>query len=267
MIISFDLDGVLMENPFGNGVFPEVKEIIQSAYYSKKGKQLEKAEIMNMIRGKFELYLNKEPYLAYDWDFIINDVIKDLGLDLKIDIVELVEKFSCEPYIKVYQDGINILNWLESRDYELIVVTNGFYKYQFPVLKALELDQYFSRIVTSDRAEAAKPESDSFWVPDQDYDSWIHVGDSLVMDVCGSNDAGASSVYINRDFPAELREIPLVERLENQDVIAFIDKNLEKELENYQELHDSDLIYPRYIINNLEDLKEIILFEEVRCQD
>jgi len=266
LIISFDLDGVLMENPFGKGVFPEVKEMIQAAYLSEKGNKLAEDKIMELIRDKFEVYLDKEPFIAYDWDLIINKVIADLGLSLKLDIVELVERFSSKPYIKAYPDGINILNWLESKDYELIVVTNGFYKYQFPVLKALGLDQYFSRIITSDRAEAAKPEADSFWVPDQDYDSWLHVGDSLVMDIVGSNQAGATSVYINRDLPAELAEIPLAERLKNQDVIGFIDKNLENELANYQNLYNDESVYPHYIISSLEELKGIISLEEVRAE-
>lgn len=255
-----------MENPFAKGVFPEVKQLIASRYRQEKNEDIAEAKIGEMIKAEFDDYLSIEPYRAYDWDFIISRVISKLDIGLEIDVAALVEKYCRQPYIKAYPDGRKILKWLERRDHTLLVITNGFYKYQYPVLQALHLEKYFSRIITTDISQAAKPDPASFMLPEEDFTTWIHVGDSLIMDVYGANNAGGVSVYINRDLPEELTEVDLSKRMEDERVISFIQTNLDQELAGHARPYQENLIYPDFILQSLQELKKIILVKEVEQQ-
>src|SRR5690606_35972955 len=150
--ITFDLDGTLMQNPFIGWVFPEIVETINDHLHDKK-------DIMQLILEKHhERMRNNQTVEAYDWDDILNEIIVQLQLPITINVQKLVQKHAIAP--KVYTLEENIVEHLQQlirKGYSLAVVTNGYYKYQFPVMVALGLEHVFVEIITPEKVGFAKP--------------------------------------------------------------------------------------------------------------
>ena len=267
MLITFDLDGVLMENPFSKGVFPEIKEILYKQYNKQiisKNKNKSEEEIKSLIwqniLAEYKKYSAKNFYKAYDWDMIVKNVIDKLNLKVNIDVAFLVEKYCHNPYIKRYTDGVNLLKKLNNQNYKLKVVTNGYYKYQYPVLNNLELSPYFSEIVTCDKAESAKPEKEIFLKALEKYNSknWIHIGDSVLMDVYGTNKLKGNSVLIDRNLPEDIASIEIKQRVKRDITKEYILKTGKKEKQFNNINFEENEIYPDYIVNTLDDIMKIL---------
>lgn len=259
MLITFDLDGVLMENPFSDGVFPEIKDILYNEYKNliNKGKSEEeiKTLIWQNILDEYKKYSSKNSYRAYDWDMIIRNVSNNLGLNIDINIIQLVQKYCLSPYIKRYKDGAELLEKLNKQNHKLKVITNGFYKYQYPVMKSLNLNNYFSEIMTCDKAKSIKPEQGIFLktLKEHDKTNWIHIGDSILMDIYGANKLEGKTIFIDRNLPKNIESINLEERVESDIARNYIFKcaGKEKQLNNIN--FKEKKIYPDYIISTLED--------------
>ena len=73
------------------------------------------------------------------------------------------------------------------------MISNGFAAYQEPVLEALGLLGYFDAVITPERAGAAKPEPQIFAAAGR---LDLFVGDTLVHDILGANQAGVPSAWL-----------------------------------------------------------------------
>ncbi len=267
MLITFDLDGVLMENPFSKGVFPEIKDILYRQYNKQivsKDKNKSEEEIKTLIWqnifAEYKKYSAENSYKAYDWDMIVENVIDNFALKADIDVAFLVEKYCHAPYIKSYTDGVNLLKKLNNQNYKLKVVTNGYYKYQYPVLKNLELSHYFSEIVTCDKAKSAKPEKEIFLKAVKKYNSkkWIHIGDSILMDVYGTNKLEGKSIFIDRDLPENIISIDINQRVKRDITKEYILKIGKKEKQFNNINFKENKIFPDYVVNTLDDIMKIL---------
>ncbi|MFW6029398.1 MAG: HAD family hydrolase, partial [Halanaerobiales bacterium] len=254
---------VLMENPFKDGVFVEIKNILFKEYknkYIEKAKNMSKEEIKDLIWGKiiteYKNYSSQNSYKAYDWDLIVKKAGNSLNLKSEINVASLVEKYCKRPYIKSYNDGEKLLEYLKNKNNNLKVITNGYYKYQFPVLKALNLSKYFSEIITCDKAKAAKPEKDIFLmaVAANESINWVHIGDSLLMDVYGANKLGAKTVLVDRNLDESLSKLNIQIRSKEKGSKNYIIEKAKKEKSfNKLNYHDS-FIYPDYLVKSLIEL-------------
>lgn len=263
MLFTFDLDGVLMENPFQKGVFVEIKDILFQQYndkYEKKVKNMSRIEIKTLIWEKiiteYKNYSSQNSYKAYDWDLIVEKAAKSLNLKSEIDVAYLVEKYCKKPYIKSYSDGEKLLEYLKNKNNNLKIITNGYYKYQFPVLQALDLSKYFSEIITCDKAKAAKPEKEIFMmtVDGDEKNDWVHIGDSLLMDVYGANKLGAKTVLIDRNLDQNLSDLSLKKRSQEKVNSNYILKKAKDEKSFNKLNYDDSHIYPDYLVKSLNEL-------------
>lgn len=261
MLFSFDLDGVLIENPFIKGVFPEIEDILSKQYFAINNKKITKEKIREHIIEEYKNRLNSNfSYRSYNWDEIIQTVANQIGCAGGIDVVKLVKKYCRRPYIKVYSDVYDILEWLRSKGHQLVVITNGFYRYQFPVLNKLKLDFYFDKIITPETTRAIKPEKKIFMEAGSGDDIWYHIGDSLVQDIFGANRIGARSIWLRRDFPEDLIKIGTESFLSNTKAYNFLKNRLEDELSKnlkYNPVKEK-YFFPEYTISSLRKLKFII---------
>ena len=258
MIVSFDLDGVLMENPFGQGLFPEIKQKLKKQYEENHCKSISEEVIWLNIKSEFKNRTSKNLYTAYDWDDIIQTVAENLRLPGGINIETMINDYLKEPYIHLYQDGKELLDKLKKFDIDLYVVTNGYYKYQYPVLETLGIADYFSKIITTDRAEAVKPESKIFVPELKNSDNWFHIGDSLLMDIYGANKLSANTVLVYRDLTEDLLKLSAAERPDSEIAIELMNEKLADELSLNRWEYEEELIYPDYLVKSLEEVFPIL---------
>lgn len=258
MIVSFDLDGVLMENPFSKGIFPYIKNELKSQYENHHNQPIKEEIIWKNIKYEFRQRIKSNLYTAYDWDDIIQKVANDLRIPGKIDISELIKEYLEEPYIHLYQDGKELLDKLQEANIELFVVTNGYYKYQYPVLEALGINNYFTEIITTDGSEAVKPQGEIFKSKLTESNNWIHIGDSPLMDVYGANKLSATSILVFRELSEDLLSLLPSERAKSEFAKELINDELDKELSLNKWEYEEDLIYPDYLVKSLDEVFPIL---------
>ena len=96
--------------------------------------------------------------------------------------------------------AIEVLDYLVSR-YSLYLVTNGFDKMQTTKVNSGGIRHYFKDVMTSERAGFKKPEKEIFELILQQNGYTCHeaimIGDNLLTDIAGANNAGIDSVFYN----------------------------------------------------------------------
>ena len=239
VLVTFDLDGVLMQNPFRRGVFPHVVRALEpyaSAIAAREtGADPARLVLQLIIDEARQRLLDGRMVEAYDWDDIVARVAAGLAsqagaLDARsaalsgapsaaplpevprFDIAALVRHYCTVPGMIARLEGAyEALNTLKSAGYTLAVVTNGYLKYQAPVLEALGLFHFFSAIITPEQAGTAKPKPGIFHMA---WAGWregqnppVHVGDDIIHDAWGARMAGGYSIWLRRDIPDSLRSL------------------------------------------------------------
>ncbi len=227
LVISFDLDGVLIENPFGKGVFPWVREHVRGTATALAGlEQAEQDALMTAtVNEEWAARMMAGDFVgAYDWDSILNVASGKLGGPAVPDITELVERFCREDGMIALLPGAREgLELLRESGAVIHALTNGYRKFQLPVLEALGIEGFFSELVTPELTGSAKPQPGMFnAVPGLS----IHVGDMLVHDIYGARAAGLRTVWLNPDLPAALLELPLASRVDFPGLDGVIEEAL-----------------------------------------
>lgn len=97
--------------------------------------------------------------------------------------------------------ALELLTHLTSHKHTLHLLTNGFKDIQHQKLKASEINQYFTHIVTSECSGYSKPEPKAFLHLLEKIDcqpnECIMIGDNLDTDITGSNKIGMQNIYFN----------------------------------------------------------------------
>src|SRR5699024_3205146 len=124
--ITFDLDETLMKNPFGEWVFPEIKQLYQQ--YSNSDIDI----LPEVISVHKNLMKDRKFLEAYDWDKIVNQIFQENHLNIKVNIEKLVIKHTVKNKVKLLEsDLLTNLQSIKDAGFKLAAVTNGYYKYQF----------------------------------------------------------------------------------------------------------------------------------------
>lgn len=255
MLITFDLDEVLIQNPFGSGVFPHVRQVV-SEQSGADPADVRKA----ILQEARQRQLRGDAVAAYDWDDIVRHVSDGFGVGWTESIAQVVERHCVEPHIGLHPGAREILAELQAAGHTLRALTNGFHKYQYPVLRALGIADFFERIVTPDQAGAAKPNPAFFEAARADAQlPHIHIGDHAIHDVWGANRVGAVSVWINPRLPEEWDDRTPARRAAEPGLIEWIEKGIAADLcpECYPDLKPEDA-RPKYAIRHLSELAAIV---------
>lgn len=233
--ISFDLDGVLIQNPFAKGVFPRMRaHLRQSPRLARLPPEEADARVDAAVRRRWgERMAAGEFVAAYDWDATFAAVAEELGGASPPDVAALVEQCCQDPeMIALLPGALECLEALSGEGYRLYAATNGYHAYQWPVLEALSIARHFAALLTPDRLGYAKPDPRFFeGVPGL----VLHVGDTLVHDVLGAKLAGLASVWVAPQLPEELRAVPPAERPRHPAFAAALEASLSATL--YREYH------------------------------
>ena len=250
--ITFDLDGTLMQNPFVGHVFPEIERRI-----------LLENDLLENIVGQLvmehEIRLkNGRTADAYDWDDIVMHYVNANGLPISINVEEILRRFCVEPNVYLLEESIcDVLDELKQLGYSLAVVTNGFTKYQLPVIDVLQLTRHFELIVTPEEVGFAKPDKRIYSSVLELGEIVAHVGDRIDHDVISANAIGVRSIWICRQLPDSLKELAPAERRRVPGIRDIVLRKLEKETKKRFESLPIEAI-PQEVIGSLSELPSVI---------
>ncbi|WP_036688565.1 HAD family hydrolase [Paucisalibacillus globulus] len=223
--ITFDLDGTLMQNPFGNWVFPEIAKMAESflgddneiisELVQEHQKRMESGDIVN----------------AYDWDDIVQKVFAISGVPITIDVGEMVIKHSIPSKVYLLEEGIlEILYGLRDSGFSLAVITNGFEKYQKPVMDVLRLTHAFDAIITPEKVGFGKPQVEMVkGLLEADNEIIAHIGDRLDHDVVLANKLGILSVLIYQKMPDGMKHADIPKRIGMKESLNWLRNKWERE--------------------------------------
>lgn len=212
VLLSFDLDGVIMQNPFESGIEPRIlAHLRESPALCDLHPEEADRRARAAIRDTWGRRAAAGEWVAlFNWDSIYDEVSTGFGGTPTPDVASLVEEFcGIEGMVYLLPGARTGLERLHGEGFRLVAVTNGYYAYQWPVLQALGVAHLFERVVTPEVAGYAKPDPRLF---DSVPGLRAHVGDSLVWDVLGANQAGILSIWLDDSLPDELRAAPIGER-------------------------------------------------------
>lgn len=150
------------------------------------------------------------PQLEFEWwEAIAAQMFQSLGLyenftDFSLFFHQLYHYFTTEKSWFVYPDTVPALQKYYEQGIQLAIVSN-FDSRLYPVLEALNLDQFFTTVTISTEVGAAKPSPEIFQIALRKHDCsphevW-HIGDSFKADYQGAKALGIRSILINREEP------------------------------------------------------------------
>jgi putative hydrolase of the HAD superfamily len=132
------------------------------------------------------------------WLALIDYKIADEVLSRKMssEFLELLPTKNC-----LFPYTVEILTYLQGKNYQLHLITNGFESVQHNKLKGCGLTDYFVEIITSEGSNSIKPNKEIFDFALQKanantYES-IMIGDNLDADIEGGINAGLDTVFVN----------------------------------------------------------------------
>ncbi len=247
--VLFDVDGVLIRNPYKKLIFPEVaRRLVEKEKVQEFVGLMMKESIRRIREGKL--------VDAYNWDDIVRAVSRRIGVKGNVSVANVVvEVCSSTAKIEAYPDAIPTLLELKSKGIELIALTNGFYDIVTPVMRKAGVLELLDDLITPDKVGAAKPSLKIFLVASEGAMEPLFVGDNVSVDICGANFAGISSVLLWRELPEELSVDPK-ERAAKANALGLIQEKLMSESTSFLAL--SQTCVPDFLIRSLKELIRIV---------
>lgn len=155
--------------------------------------------------------INKDLWRQYESGFITKEFLREERFRLSLREFGLpdsqVPKGIWQSYLNVCPEKTNLLpGALETLEYlhdfyELSIVTNGFQETQLRKLQNSGLSQFFSHVVTSERAGKQKPDAAIFLLAVAESgavaNKTLMVGDNMECDILGAKNAGLKQAFFN----------------------------------------------------------------------
>lgn len=262
--VGFDLDGVLIRNPFETCVLPRLEALLSS---TPAAQELGEESVGNAVRrrvgaGWRARMATGDLASAYDWDAIYREVAVDLGADpgrlADIDVAAWVrECCGMDGHIASLPGASELLMGLESAGHRLVVISNGYAAYQEPVLAALGLLPHFDEVVTPESVGHAKPDPRIFAAAGP---LDVFVGDTLVHDVLGARQAGIFTVWVSSRLPTGLASLDPLERAGDPAILDVIRGSLTTSPHaSYHPEADEHSCRPDAVVRDMYEASELLL--------
>ncbi|WP_223701806.1 HAD family hydrolase [Sutcliffiella deserti] len=203
-MIFFDIDGTLLD--YDNAEREGILDFFRIHHSIFPFTEQQSIEIWKHLSNHyFEKFLSKELSFQEQKRARMMELFKKV--EIKLTNQEADDKF--EIYLSLYKknwkpypDVKEALDELKQLGYPLGVISNGDYQQQVEKLKSMGLEKYFTCVITSSEAGAAKPDKAIFLEAcsraNTSIERSFYVGDLLDTDALGSQMAGMTGIWLNR---------------------------------------------------------------------
>jgi putative hydrolase of the HAD superfamily len=201
------------------GTLFDVKGSVGEVYltYAKKYGVPDTEEMRNVLNKRFKETMKDMPAPIFSverpeklkqcerlwWFDVVHAVFYRVGMFEGFDefFDEVYEAFGQATHWELFPETVEVLTQLKDRGFELGIITNFDSRF-FQVARALHIQPFFDSVTISSLAGAAKPATKIFLhALDQHMltpDEVLHVGDHLIEDFEGAQQAGLHTVLIDR---------------------------------------------------------------------
>lgn len=238
-----------MQNPFKEWVFPEIVSVMEDQLRDGQ-------DIMALIVQEHVQLMSENKFLeAYDWDQITNELLNKLHVDAEIDVTSLVMKHATTPKVFLLEDTmLDSLRKIKEKGYKIAAATNGYHKYQYPVLQCLKLDTVFDEVITSDMAGCAKPDPLILQSIVNKGKVIAHVGDRIDHDVVMANRSDILSILIHKNVSTDILDLPIDQRKNHPSFLSFCEEKWYRENELRKQSFQKTLCLPDIVVCSIEEL-------------
>lgn len=193
--VTFDLDGTVIASPFDRLVLP----LVDAHFAPAVG--LGRARALLAERQRALQLTNR--VAVFDWDELVRWLARETAMPWQADLAEVARAAlaGLTPSQRrryVYADAEPALHSLAAAGWRLAALTNGYLRYQVPLLRGLGLLGLFDAVIGPDVAGCAKPDPTIFAALPAGSAVAAHVGDLLSQDVHLARQAGVTAVWLNR---------------------------------------------------------------------
>lgn len=191
-VVSFDLDGTLIQNPFPRVIKDVEAELEDAGVVAGRGE---------IIRRHKKLAYT-DLMSAYDWESIISDYLEELDAELSFDLFERLERYAADGGTRILHPKTRAqLRTIRSAGWRVVILTNGWHRYQLSVLRPSGLLAEVDDLITSDQIGEPKPAAAMFEAARNGAGWHVHVGDRIDHDIIGAKEYGALTVLLRPDSP------------------------------------------------------------------
>lgn len=198
-VVSFDLDGTLIQNPFPQVIKDVEAELEHSGFAAGRGE----------ILRRHKRLAATDLMSAYDWESIVSDYLDELDAELSFDLFERLEQHAADGGTRIlHPETLAQLHTIRSAGWRVVILTNGWHRYQQSVLQPTGLLAAVDELITSDQVGEPKPATAMFEAARDDAVWYVHVGDRIDHDIIGAKEYGALTVLLRPDIPWPSRQDP-----------------------------------------------------------
>jgi len=188
LIFFIDLDNTIWKNPY-----PLIFNEIIDELSAKTERSLD--FVFSLINYEFEIREKQNRIFTFDWDDILSCVCRKIGDKWDCSLTDYINKHINKYGINVFQGVESALKILKKENVKLYCSSNGFYKYQEPILKATGLMHLFDELITSDQVGFTKSSKKFYRDKFIDEKRVITIGDSYKYDVFYPKKFGFNSIW------------------------------------------------------------------------
>lgn len=194
MLFIFDMDGTIIRNRAFRYAYEKIPEVL--------GLNVDKDRFAQVfLDSYYELVSINELKKAFDWDYVTNMALNKMNILSSENVFSMLFMDGIEKgLVEVIENADYVLREIKSKNNKVVLLTNGYRKYQIPALRKTKMIEVFDYLFTADDLENLKPHKEAFLkaiseTGISDMDRIYFIGDHIYFDIYGALVSGLKNIF------------------------------------------------------------------------